>query len=122
MADRTIAILGGGTGGLVAARRLRRSIDPADRVVPVDRDATFAFAPSYLWVMGRRDTTTATRPPSKRDSACPAATAPSRVQRLWAASTKPGREAAVTVAAPHSGLTPARRPGRPCRGRTAPLP
>ena len=33
MADRTSAILGGGTGGLVAARRLRRSIDPGDRVV-----------------------------------------------------------------------------------------
>lgn len=51
MADRTIAILGGGTGGLVAARRLRRRLDPADRVVVVDRDASFRFAPSYLWVM-----------------------------------------------------------------------
>ncbi len=51
MADRTIVILGGGTGGLVAARRLRRHLDPADRVVVVDRDATFRFAPSYLWVM-----------------------------------------------------------------------
>jgi sulfide:quinone oxidoreductase len=51
MADRTIVILGGGTGGLVAARRLRRSLDPADRVVLADRDPTFRFAPSYLWVM-----------------------------------------------------------------------
>lgn len=51
MADRTIAILGGGIGGLVAARRLRRSIDPADRVVLIDRDPTFRFAPSYLWVV-----------------------------------------------------------------------
>ena len=51
MADRTVVVLGGGTGGLVAARRLRRSLDPADRVVLVDRDATFRFAPSYLWVM-----------------------------------------------------------------------
>ena len=51
MPDPTIVILGGGTGGLVAARRLRRRLDPADRVVLVDRDATFGFAPSYLWVM-----------------------------------------------------------------------
>ncbi len=51
MADRTIAILGGGTGGLVTARRLRRTLDPGDRVVLVDRDATFRFAPSFLWVM-----------------------------------------------------------------------
>lgn len=42
MADHTVAILGGGTGGLVAARRLRRSLDPADRVVLVDRGPTFA--------------------------------------------------------------------------------
>jgi len=51
MADRTVVVLGGGTGGLVAARRLRRGLDAADRVVLVDRDATFRFAPSYLWVM-----------------------------------------------------------------------
>lgn len=51
MPDRIIVILGGGTGGLVAARRLRRCTDPADRVLLVDRDATFSFAPSYLWVM-----------------------------------------------------------------------
>ena len=51
MADRTMTILGGGIGSLVAARRLRRSIDPADRVVLIDRDPTFRFASSYLWVM-----------------------------------------------------------------------
>jgi sulfide:quinone oxidoreductase len=51
MADRSVVVLGGGTGGLVAARRLRRSLDPVDRVVLVDRDATFRFAPSFLWVM-----------------------------------------------------------------------
>lgn len=51
MADRTIVVLGGGTGGLVAARRLRRALDPADRVVLVDRDPTFRFAPSFLWVL-----------------------------------------------------------------------
>lgn len=51
MANRTVVILGGGTGGLVAARRLRRSLDATDRVVLVDRSPTYRFAPSFLWVM-----------------------------------------------------------------------
>ena len=51
MADHTVVVLGGGTGGLVAARRLRRRLDPADRVVVIDRSPTFHFAPSFLWVM-----------------------------------------------------------------------
>src|ERR1035437_4282739 len=51
MADRTVVVLGGGTGGLVAARRLRRLLDSADRVVLIDRSATYRYAPSFLWVM-----------------------------------------------------------------------
>lgn len=51
MAGRTVVVLGGGTGGLVAARRLRRSLAAADRVVLVDRSPTFQFAPSLLWVL-----------------------------------------------------------------------
>lgn len=51
MADHTVVVLGGGTGGLVAAQRLRRRLDPADRVVVIDRSPTFQFAPSFLWVM-----------------------------------------------------------------------
>jgi NADH dehydrogenase FAD-containing subunit len=52
MADRnTVVILGGGTGGLVAARMLRRLLDPADRVIVVDQTADYLFAPSFLWVM-----------------------------------------------------------------------
>lgn len=47
----TVVVLGGGTGGLVAARRLRRLLDPDDRVVLVERDLTYRFAPSFLWVM-----------------------------------------------------------------------
>jgi NADH dehydrogenase FAD-containing subunit len=50
MATGTIAILGTGTGGLVAAHRLRRRLD-AGRIVLVDRDPTYQFAPSFLWVM-----------------------------------------------------------------------
>jgi sulfide:quinone oxidoreductase len=51
MADRTVVILGGGTGGLVAARRLRRLLDPGDRVVLIDRSPTYRYAASFLWVM-----------------------------------------------------------------------
>lgn len=51
MADRVVVVLGGGTGGLVAARRLRRSLGAGDRVVLVDRSISYRFAPSFLWVM-----------------------------------------------------------------------
>jgi sulfide:quinone oxidoreductase len=51
MAEHTVVVLGGGTGGLVAARSLRRLLDAADRIVVVDRSADYQFAPSFLWVM-----------------------------------------------------------------------
>ena len=51
MADKTVLVLGGGIGGLVAARELRRRLDATDRVVLVDRRSTSSFAPSLLWVM-----------------------------------------------------------------------
>jgi sulfide:quinone oxidoreductase len=47
----TALVLGAGVGGLVAARTLRRLLPRADRVVVVDREPTFSFAASYLWVM-----------------------------------------------------------------------
>lgn len=51
MAGHTVAIVGGGTGGLVAARRLRGRLRSDDRVVLVTRDAEHRFAASFLWVM-----------------------------------------------------------------------
>jgi sulfide:quinone oxidoreductase len=51
MADRTVVVLGGGTGGVVVARRLRRLLNPTDRVVVVERNPTYRYAPSFLWVM-----------------------------------------------------------------------
>lgn len=51
MADRTVVVLGAGTGGLVVAHRLRRLLDKGDRVVLVDRESTYWYAPSFLWVM-----------------------------------------------------------------------
>ena len=55
MAGRTVLVLGGGVGGLVAANELRRQLDPRDRVVLVEREARHLFQPSLLWLMvGRR--------------------------------------------------------------------
>lgn len=47
----TILILGGGVGGLVAASKLRRHLAREHRVVLVEREASFVFAPSLLWLM-----------------------------------------------------------------------
>ncbi|MGH2883936.1 MAG: FAD-dependent oxidoreductase [Solirubrobacteraceae bacterium] len=48
-------ILGGGTGGLVAACELRRRVPAGHRVVLVDRAAVHTYQPSLLWQMvGRR--------------------------------------------------------------------
>lgn len=50
MSGRTVLILGGGVGGVVAASRLRQLLDPADRVVLVERGDRHVFWPSLLWV------------------------------------------------------------------------
>jgi len=50
MAGETVVILGGGTGGLVAANHLVRKKD-GHRIVLVERDAVYRFAPSFPWVM-----------------------------------------------------------------------
>ena len=55
MAGKTVLILGGGTGGLVAANRMRRMLSKEHRIVLVDRSPQYSFAPAYLWVaLGRR--------------------------------------------------------------------
>jgi sulfide:quinone oxidoreductase len=52
MADpQRVVVLGGGIGGVVAARRIR-SLAPGDtRVILVDRNPLQSFPPSYTWVM-----------------------------------------------------------------------
>lgn len=51
MSTHTVLVLGGGTGGITTARALRRRLAATDRVVLVERDPVFRFAPSFLWVM-----------------------------------------------------------------------
>lgn len=50
MSPRTVLILGGGVGGLVAANRLRRALPSEHRVVLVDRRRRHLFQPSLLWL------------------------------------------------------------------------
>lgn len=56
MAGKTVLILGGGMGGLVAAGELRKRLGREHRVVIVEKSLRHVFAPSLLWVMtgGRR--------------------------------------------------------------------
>ncbi|HEU5260217.1 MAG TPA: FAD/NAD(P)-binding oxidoreductase [Gemmatimonadales bacterium] len=45
-----IVIVGGGVGGVVAAKRLRRSLGGGHRVTVIDRARDHLFQPSLLWV------------------------------------------------------------------------
>lgn len=52
---RTIVILGGGTGGVVAANTLRKQLGSEHRIVVIDRVPNHIYAPSLLWLMtGKR--------------------------------------------------------------------
>src|ERR1035437_9795906 len=51
MQSKTIIVLGGGIGGMVAANEIRRQLPAAHRVVMVEKNALHAFAPSFLWLM-----------------------------------------------------------------------
>ena len=63
MAGKTVLILGGGVGGLVAANELRRHLSREHRIVLVEKNALHAFAPSFLWLMtGDRTVEQITRP------------------------------------------------------------
>ena len=59
----TVLVLGGGVGGVVAARSLRRNLPEQHRVVIVDRERDHLFAPSLLWLMtGKRTPRAISRP------------------------------------------------------------
>jgi len=51
MQSRTVMILGGGIGGIIAANELRKRLPRDHRVVLIERNPDHAFAPSFLWLM-----------------------------------------------------------------------
>jgi sulfide:quinone oxidoreductase len=60
---KTIIVLGGGIGGVVAASRLRKKLGREHRVLLVEREAHHLFQPSLLWLMlGWRQPDQITRP------------------------------------------------------------
>ena len=48
---KTILVLGGGIGGVVAATHLRRLLPREHRVILIERESRHVFSPSFLWVM-----------------------------------------------------------------------
>jgi len=60
---QNILILGGGVGGLVAANDLRKALPKKHRIILVEREPAFVFAPSLLWLMtGGRSADQISRP------------------------------------------------------------
>ena len=51
MNRKTVVVLGGGIGGIVTANALRKKLNSIHRVLLVDKQSEFVFAPSLLWVM-----------------------------------------------------------------------
>ncbi len=49
--SETVVVLGAGTGGLVAATKLRKQLGDDHRVVVVERSTVYTYAPSLLWVL-----------------------------------------------------------------------
>ncbi len=63
MNGKTIVILGGGVGGIVAANELRQRLSRNHRIVLVEKNSEHAFAPSFLWlIIGYRQPDGITRP------------------------------------------------------------
>jgi sulfide:quinone oxidoreductase len=60
---RTVLVLGGGIGGVVAASELRKRLPREHRIVLVDREREHVFAPSLIWLMvGLRKAASIKRP------------------------------------------------------------
>lgn len=67
---KTILVLGGGIGGIVAARLMRKRLPRAHRVVLVEREMRHVFAPSLLWLMvGDRQEPQISRPINRLEKA-----------------------------------------------------
>ncbi len=55
MAGKTILVLGGGIGGVVAANKLRHLLKE-DRIIVVDQSPTHSFTGSYVWILNGKRT------------------------------------------------------------------
>jgi len=63
MNKKTIVILGGGVGGIVAANELQRTLSAPHAITLVEKNADHSFAPSFLWLMtGQREPEMITSP------------------------------------------------------------
>lgn len=63
MVQKTIVILGGGMGGIVAARDLRKHLGNDHRIILIDKNTFHTFQPSYLWItIGWRTPAAITKP------------------------------------------------------------
>ncbi|MBT9165199.1 MAG: Sulfide-quinone reductase [candidate division WS2 bacterium] len=51
MEQKTIIILGGGTGGLVASHELKKKTKELARIMVIDKNDMHIYAPSFLWLM-----------------------------------------------------------------------
>lgn len=54
--SKTIIILGGGIGGLVTARELRKKLPKPHRIIIVEKNTKHVFSPSLLWLMTNKRT------------------------------------------------------------------
>lgn len=60
---KSVLVLGGGVGGLVAANRLRTLLPREHRVTLIDRESQHVFQPSLLWLaIGDREPDRIQRP------------------------------------------------------------
>jgi len=64
--QKTIIILGGGTGGLVAANELSKKAGKKAKIILIDKNKNHVFAPSFLYLMlGKRQAEKIQRPLSR---------------------------------------------------------
>ncbi len=49
--QKIIVILGGGTGGLVAASELSKKVGKTAKIILIDKNDKHVYAPSFLWLM-----------------------------------------------------------------------
>lgn len=63
MSQKTVCVLGGGIGGVVAAVSLKKALGKAASIILIDKNPEHIFAPSFLWVLaGQRSSKQIMRP------------------------------------------------------------